>query len=414
MKNTRSPSQVSTSNGKQKQRLPKRSSKKPLSKSKRKNLVKSNYREAKALERRGQWKLACQKYNKILNLDPSDAHSHLGLARLQARREMHASENDNSDARKSFERGTTSCPKSVHLWQAWAVYEESRGNIEKARELFEQALKFDAYNPYVCHAYGLMEKKHRRQQTSLLASTHHQNGNGPHEGENENDNIHIGTSTGIRRHNYEHARSKELWERALQKTSTAALVCSLGELFIQEHDYEKARDLYDKHLPYLRNAKDRTEVYLAMAWMEERYCENYARAHELLQSALSHFPSSSLVHVALARLEGRRRQLQMGNSKIDGKKETARRLANACIHMERQQKGVKVSPGKTENRSKMPYNDGGRVYNAWAHLEVQDQKFDKARKILAQGMERYPDDPMVRKISFCWISAPLLLRAAKT
>jgi hypothetical protein len=48
---------------------------------------------------------------------------------------------------------------SVHIWQAWAVYEESKGDIPRARQLYEKALELDAGNPYVNHAFGLMEKK---------------------------------------------------------------------------------------------------------------------------------------------------------------------------------------------------------------------------------------------------------------
>ena len=63
--------------------------------------------------------------------------------------------------------------------------------------------------------------------------------------------------------------------------------------------------------------------------------------------------------------------------------------------MEQQQKEA-LAKNRRNHNNNMPHEDGGRVYNAWAHLEVQDRKFDQARRILAKGMERYPEDPMVR------------------
>lgn len=359
---------------------PSKKKKKSLSKGRKRYIVKSMFRQAKALERQGRWKWACAKFQQILDIDPYDAHSHLALARLQARREQSSgvatTQDDNkyelnlepdrasaydpqnlvyvTTARETFERGTALCPYSIHLWQAWAVHEETHGNnIDLARQLFEQALSIDSFNPYVCHAYGLMEKNKCQQ--------------------------------------LEHA--KELWQRALSKTCTAALVCSLGELFIAQKEYDKARWLYQKHLPSLASAKDKTEVYLAMAWLEERYYEDFNQAHDLLQRALEHFPTSSLAHVALARLEGRQRQLQPNANKRQGKRAVVRRLANACIHMEQQKQ-----PATKKNfpSSDDPHDDGGRVYNAWALMEVKDRNYDKARRILAKGIERYPNDPMVR------------------
>jgi len=250
--------------------------------------VRTKFKQAKALERKGQWRLACEIYEDILeNVDPFDAHSHLGLARLQARRAT-----TDSDARASFERGTQRCPTSVHLLQAWAVYEDTLGNIPKARELFERALVLDAYNPYVCHAYGLLEKKQQQRPTQTQ----------------------------------QHRKSpQELWERALQKSSTAALVCSLGELFIEQKEYSKARELYNEHLPYMQLPKDRMEVYLALAWLEERYMYNAVEAQQLLQRALEEQPTSSLIHVALARLETREQQQKTIKRRTDNSNKNNRK-----------------------------------------------------------------------------------------
>ena len=274
------------------------------------------FMKAKNMERHGQWSEACQLYNDILTLDPKDAHSHLGLARLQARRN-----HGNGHARQAFERGTRECPNSVHLWQAWALHEQKSGNVDRARELFQEALSLDPNNPYVCHASGLMERK-------------------------------LGDAK----------LAKKLWERALEKKSTAALVCSLGELLISNRQYKEARELYLQHLLKLESERERSEVYLAAAWLEEKYARDVDRAEELIRLALLQSPGESRAHVALARLEGRR-------SNDAGSKEAAvRRLANACMSMEHE-KAAKVTDG--------------RLYNAWAHLEVKSRRLPAARKVAA-------------------------------
>mgnify|MGYP005855895255 CR=1 FL=1 len=369
----------------------------------KRHVIKSMFQQAKAMERKGQWNLACENFEHILDLDPQDAHSHLALARLQARRESPAATSTSTSttttastatttsttcttptlAQQAFERGTQQCPDSIHLWQAWAVYEETKGNLDRAKQLFERALQIDAYNPYVCHAYGLLEK---------TKNNHRQN-------------------------------AQELWERALTKTSTAALVCSLGELLIEQGQYEQAQQLYQYHLQHklLKQAKDKTEVYLALAWLEERYLQNYESAQQWLHKALEVFPSSSLAHVALARLEGRRPR----QDPVEAKKATVRRLARACMmdleqqqqpkqqQQQQQQQSLNSNSNddsdtanKNKNRHSLQQKQkqqstadkpkDGRIFNAWAHLEVQDRKFDKAQKILARGISRYPDDQMVR------------------
>jgi tetratricopeptide (TPR) repeat protein len=123
------------------------------------------FQSAKQLEKQGKWREASDMYQQILQEDPRDSHSHLGYARLEARRDS-KSFSSNSTARHAFLQGTILCPDSVHLWQAWALYEQSCGDYDRARALLEQALTLDERNPYVCHAYGLMEKKLGNQHVS--------------------------------------------------------------------------------------------------------------------------------------------------------------------------------------------------------------------------------------------------------
>lgn len=372
------------------------------------------FSQAKLLEKKGQWRKASRILRDILAMDPQDAHSHLALARLEARR--HAaplssstsssssssiSSNNNSfsnhsprDAyertiteassqqqqqqqqfsivRETFQNGTVACPDSVHLWQAWAVYEESIGQADRARALFQRALALDPYNPYVCHAYGLLEKK---SQNLTAAMT--------------------------------------LWNQALTKHSTAALVCSLGEALLSRQDVAAARELYRRHAQRVTTSRESIEIYLAHSWLEERYQSDFDQAQELIQKAIScsvndrgTVTTSSLAQVALARLEGRRRQAQQGEQM---RKATIRRLASACIGNEEAaaaaaataaqgsltkttQTTAMVNSKKSEPVAFRQKHSDGRVYNAWASMEVRARRFSAARKILLRGLRLYPRD----------------------
>lgn len=328
----------------------------------KRNDIKHMFQTAKKMERQGRWGEASTMYKSILTKAPRDGYSHLALARLEARRELKLAENPInisetqtgggimiSKAQEAFVNGTTACPDSVHLWQAWAVYEESRGNTNRARELFVEALKLDAHNPYVCHAFGLMERKLN---------------NG--------------------------AKAIDLLQLALAKNATAALVCSLGEMFLEKKNIDMARELYKQNVPRLTKTKDKVEVYLAHAWLEERYFHDYERAHELLNLALDLSPGSSIANVALARLEGR---IQRRSNKGDysGNRAAAKRLAEVCDSIE---KGTQLPSDPSD----------GRVFNALASIEVKSRRFHAAREILRRGIEMYPQDHAVSFSNHNWPS----------
>ena len=177
-------------------------------------------------------------------------------------------------------------------------------------------------------------------------------------------------------------KATSLFQQALQNTSTAALVCSLGEILIAKGAFNRARDLYSQNLLRLRTEKDKIEVYLAFAWLEERYFENYERAQNLLNLALSLSPGSSLVNVALARLEGRMQRRRSDDQDMSGNQATAKRLASACNAIE-------------EGNFQPSDPTDGRVFNALASLEVKARRYSVARQVLQRGMGLYPLDHAV-------------------
>lgn len=338
--------------------------------------IKVMFKDAKNMERLGRWNKAAEILRHILRIDPRDSYSHLALARLESRREnsrrmknsikdRHAKSNNDtisetnsavcheSDnmARQVFEKGTQMCPDSVHLWQAWALYEQELGHRGRATELFEKALSLDDSNPYVCHAFGLMEQ---------------------------------------RGGNLDHAQ--ELWERALtaNEHSTAALVCSLGELYASSKKPSMARDLYARHVLRLTSERERTEVYLAAAWLEERHFRNLDNAADLIQQALALSPSNGRAHVALVRLEGRRSNNASQNSKNSGiKGKRGKKNANKNNPTSSSDAGMKKRLAELCTQEEL---EDGRLFNAWASMEVKAGRFSKAMEILKTGMKRFPLD----------------------
>mmetsp|Transcript_41690 Transcript_41690/g.100000 ORF Transcript_41690/g.100000 Transcript_41690/m.100000 type:complete len:1258 (+) Transcript_41690:115-3888(+) len=401
------------------------------------NSIKYMFNDAKKLERQGRWGEAMDMLNKILKKDPKDAYSHLALARLEARRESSSrhhtqhhhdqrrhhhgdtiSSSEHTDdvpsgdgqltkAQRAFQTGTEACPGSVHLWQSWALYEyQSRHNIVRARELFEEALAIEPHNPYVCHAYSLMEKKNAHQHR------HHQRL------QNDNQLQNVIDTNGI-------DRAMELLQRGLQNTtcSTAAIVCSLGEALIEQGQIDEARELYQNELPRMKGEKDTVEVYLAAAWLEERHFDEWDTAHTMLERALSVAPSSSLASVALARLEGRMMQHERhkntansGNAqqrqttpvraykqhaarRDAANKATIDRLTQSCDAVERTIKDRRASDytdkrmsGKVSSTTAYTTNTDGRVFNALASVEIKQGRFDAARDVLRRGMVLFPYD----------------------
>jgi len=382
-------------------------SEKPAASKKKKKVgsrhkIRTMFKQAKEMERSRQWRQACTLLEEILDIDPHDSYSHLALARLRSRRERSTSGENRSSiddekeavikktgnidlketrvtitpsaiaqttpfskARQAFYNGTDKCPKSIHIWQAWALHEESLGNISFARTLFQWALEIDYTNPYVCHGYGLLE---------------HQRGN--------------------------FDAAIELWQRPLKSRqkgkTTAALVCSLGKLMVAKGELREARDFYMETVLRIDSQREATEVYLAAAWLEEKHFKNFSRAEELLNLALRVSPGNSRATVALAKLAGRKvdsqRMVIDKNSPKVGKNPSKRdveRRRNDAVKKQLQEACMALVMSKKQEKSGESDVKDGRLFNAWQKLEVKNKNFEGAKSILREGMELFPNDHSV-------------------
>lgn len=332
----------------------------------KKRHVRHLYSQARSLEKRGVWREASKILESILELSPTDAHSYLALARLESRREngsklrrssladysddeitldgkvlpLHASQSNFRNASHIYEVGTTFCPDSVHLFHSWAMHENSLGNIDKARSLFERALDIDEWNGYVCHSYGLIEAKQG---------------------------------------NLTHAR--QLFQRGLTYQPSAALVCSLGDLYVTMRHPWSAQELYSTYIPLLKDERERMEVYLAASSLEERVFLDIEKASVLLKEALkSGNVQDSRAYVALARLG-------TSGGLVDDTV-IKKRIKEICL--KQWHEFTRRSNAKGRPQVAFPVKDG-RLFNAWAKIEAKSN-LNEARKILRRGIRMYSKD----------------------
>lgn len=320
------------------------------------------------MEKQGLWAQSCENLNFIVTeLDPSDAHSYLAWGKLQSRREkrggtmLHEGKEAtimlqrekntttlalNSNARDIFETGTTNCPRSIHLWHGWAMHEQSLGNIDEARKLLDKALEIDRGNGYVCHSYGLLEM-----QCGNLK------------------------------------KARQLWQQGLTKGASAALICSLGNLYINQGHPESARELYSVYLPQLPNGREKVEVSIAASSLEESVFCDLEKASDLLKMALlDNTVQDSRAYIALARL----------GSSAGGKVDNVvvkKRLKEICL---KQLKSYQNNRGK--GATLFPVKDG-RLFNAWAKIESKTGSLAEAKSILEKGIMLYPNDHTVSSSS---------------
>jgi len=416
----------------------------------KRNKICSMFRQAKDLERTGQWRQASDILSSILEMDPYDAHSYLALARLESRREKIVpistntpSENVSNEpqgvqkgegcssitsisaitplsisqtelfskARQTFYNGTTACPDSVHLWQAWALHEQLLGNVIYARYLFQKALLIDKFNPYVCHAFGLLEQRCGNLDAAIKLWEQPLNYTDSAEVVHKNNT------------NTNRADIKKRKGKRMNKT-TAALVCSLGKLFVSLGRFECARTLYSEKVFKIESEREKSEVYLAAAWLEEKHFKDKERAEELLTEALAISPGNSRAQVALAKLEGRRLEDILSSSdrstKFYHSKKTAtssknhrnvdtkdrlqskndvirKRLMDSCMQLILEKKEEKKYASITSRNYRHGISSAdnvkdGRMFNAWADLERKAGNFESAKRILRDGMVVFPHD----------------------
>jgi tetratricopeptide (TPR) repeat protein len=177
-------------------------------------------------------------------------------------------------------------------------------------------------------------------------------------------------------------RARQLWQQGLTSNPSAALICSLGNLYTTSGHPDSARELYSVYLPQLPDGREKVEVYLAASSLEETVFRDLEKASELLKIALlDKNVKDSRAYMALARLG-------TSGGKVDDAV-VKKRLREICS---KQIKTFKVDGEKVV--ALFPVKDG-RLFNAWAKLESKSGSLVEAKDILENGIMLYPKDHTV-------------------
>jgi tetratricopeptide (TPR) repeat protein len=269
------------------------------------------FKRAQALMKSGDNEVAQRLLVRCLELNPYDSHSWLALAQLEAKL------GNIERAKDLFQQSVTRCPNNVFLLHAWGHLEQKYGSEMVARDCWSQAVEIDPLNAYVCYALSDLEKR-------------------------------LGHFD----------RAREILETVVRKRPTAAICVSLADLERQEGNPEKAREVLRYGLDTCN--KDRSKVLLELAWIEEDVFQNEEEARNLVEEALEIDGRNVRVYVAKASMELRMRKL-----------EDARKTLLDATKFEA---------------------EDAQHYTMLSTLEIEAGNSNEARKILKEGSMKYPGD----------------------
>lgn len=178
-------------------------------------------------------------------------------------------------------------------------------------------MQLEPLNPYVCHALSTLE---------------------------------------VRLRNFDRARA--VLERVVWQKPTAAVCVSLAELERSQGDPDKAKSVLQHGLQ--RCSKDRTQLLLALAWLQEDAYRDIPAAMALLQEALHENPSEVKVHIAKASMELRLQRIEDAKATLWG-----------CSALEAKD---------------------GAHFTMLGTLEMESGSIATARTVLATGHAKFPGD----------------------
>jgi tetratricopeptide (TPR) repeat protein len=186
-----------------------------------------------------------------------------------------------------------------------------------ARYFLAQALALDPFNAYVCHTLSNLE---------------------------------------IRSNNI--PRAQEILKTVFDHKPTGAICIALAELEREHGSPAVAKKILQTG--FEKCYDQRTEILLALAWLEEEAFQNPNEAYALLNQALIYDPKNVRAYLAKANMELRIKQYT--KAKLT--------LQQAIL---------------------LP-SDDGKSYTMLGTLELESGNIDEARKILIEGTNLFPGD----------------------
>ena len=303
---------------------------------------------------------AIRVFERAKNIDPSDGRAYVGIARVL--RQL----GDNEGARQCYQDGCDATGgDNAYIWQAWAVLEDSVGNIAKARQLYDAATAADKTHAAAWHAWGMLERNQGNFQRArdLLVK-------GVRLVPETRASPHLFQSLGVMA--MERRRMQEAREHFMAGTRTdagsqsAALWQAWALLESREGNSDIARKLFQRGLQ-----SDPENRYIWLSWAVHESRQGYVdRARSLLVKGCKLNPRDPPLLQALARLEA-----------ADGNISVARKLF---------EQGTKLDPLHQAN------------WQAWALAEWKDGDVARARELLQRGIWVSPRSYNACRLFHAW------------
>lgn len=339
-----------------------------------------NYHARIASRRRSTRGTARRLYRRCVEINSADGRAWLGLARLSL------AEGDISAARRTFGAGVKASRQNAHLLQAWGVLEEKQGVVDRAKGLYEAAVRADSTHAPSWVALGLWYRRVRKDHTK--ARQMFERG-----AEADPSNYYVWHVLGVLEKDCRRfSVARECFRRGVEANpNNAATYVIWGSLEERLGNLNVARKLFEKaHIANPRN----THAYVSHAICAER-AGDIPKAISLLESAIAIRPNDpgprqtlGLVEFRRGCVEGARNQFKAA-LRVDNKHGPTWH-AWACVESalgtidrarELFQEAVWAAP-----RSEHVV----RTWHAWATLELEEGNAAIARRYFAHGLEVEP------------------------
>lgn len=320
---------------------------------------------------------ALRLYRRCLALNPSDGRAHLGIARL------HIANGDIPAARDTFYRGTNVSRKNPHLLQAWGVMEERQGATNRARELYEEALRADPGHAATWVAMGLWWRRVGKN----FAKAREMFRRGTQVAPN---NYYLWHCWGmLERDCKRYKLARECFRRGVEANpNNAATYVNWGCLEDTCGNTEVAIKLFKKaHIANPRN----THAYVAHAVTAERIGE-VQKAISLLQTAIEIRPWDAGARQMLGLVEWRRGSVEKAryyfkdalrvNDRHGPSWHAWARMEQELGFLDRARELYQEAVWATPREQQVV-----RTWHAWAVLEMYDNNIELARRYFAYGLE---------------------------
>lgn len=326
-----------------------------------------------------------------------------------------------------FQRGINLVTTSGPLWSAWGLLEERRGNIDKARELFENSTKNDPKFGSAWHSWALLES---RRCNFERASELYREG---HEKDPTDASLLVswanmeGSELGNR------DRGRQLFQKAVTADPYLGMAWhAWGCLEMKTGSIDRARRLFLKAAEVQPN---NSSPWHTLGVLEVDYCNNIQGAIENWKKAIEVEPTCPLGYQSWALLEGNkndnmeeaRRLFELGIEKMKrkpndvalllqswaaleekkGNAEDARRLLRRSLEVDRKRAEtwqslalIEKSRGNREVARQLvkdgvevvsPSSSSSVLYVIWGNMEAEEGNIEKARQLFAAGVRSNPN-----------------------